>query len=161
MACLEKIRLWLALIQGEQLLNKYFYRDISRFEVHCLTEDELGVLAELLLNCIKDLAKGMNALSYFRRHLVVWEPELNLLQHREGNGVDKDNTAIDATCVDDKDLLVALLQAEEFGLCIIERAAIVQVNKVLATFVCAYRDTLLREACVLFNVPNLKDPVGV
>lgn len=56
-------------------------------------------------------------------------------------------------------MLVALLQAEEFGLSIVECAAVIQVDEVLAAFVRAYGDALLREARVLFNVPNLKDPV--
>lgn len=95
------------------------------------------------------------------RSLKVWESELDLFEKWEWNRVNKDHTSIDATRVYDKDLLVALLQTKEFRLGVVVCGSIIQANEVFSTFVGAHWNALLREACILFNVPDLKDPVRV
>ena len=115
----------------------------------------------LFLDILEDLAQILNASSNFWRNLIVWEPQLDLLEHREGDRVDEDHTTVDATSIDDENLLVAFLKAEELGLRVIVRATVVQIDEVFATLVCAHRDALLREACILLDVPDLQDPVRV
>jgi hypothetical protein len=58
-------------------------------------------------------------------------------------------------------LLVALLQTEEFWLGSIECVPVIQVDEVFASLVGANRYSLLGEARVQLNIPNLQDPVGV
>lgn len=95
------------------------------------------------------------------RDLVVFVLELNLLEHGERDWVDKVDTSIDTTRVHNKNLLVAFLETEELGLWIVKRTFVVQTDEIFATFIRANWDALLREACILLNVPNLQNPVRV
>ena len=67
----EELGLCLALVQRVQLLDECLDQNVSRFEVHRLFEDGLGLFAELPLDRLKDRAKGVDTLSYSRRDLVV------------------------------------------------------------------------------------------
>ena len=98
-------------------------------------EDELRILSQPPLDGLEDLAQRLNALLNVPRHLEVGEPELDFLEHREGDRVDEYDTAIDTACIYDQHLLVALLQAEELRLGVIEGATIVQPDEVLPTLV--------------------------
>jgi len=88
-------------------------------------------------------------------------PELNLLKHWERDRINEDNTAVDTGRIDNQDLLIAFLQAQETWLWILECLSVIKTNVVLAAFIAADDNTLLREARVLLYVPNLKDPVGI
>ena len=74
------------------------------------------LLSRLLLDRKKDAAQMLNALSHFDGNLIVSILQLDLFEHREGDRIDKDDATIDAAGVHDKDLLIALLQTEEFRL---------------------------------------------
>jgi len=51
------------------------------------------------------------------------------------------------------------LQTEESGLRVVVGATVIEIYEVFPTLVGAYRDALLREARILLNVPDFKDPV--
>jgi len=57
--------------------------------------------------------------------------------------------------------LVVVGEAEEAGLRIVESVLVVHADVVLAALVRAYRDALLWKTHILFDVPDLKDPVLV
>lgn len=103
----------------------------------------------------------VNRLFDFSWDLVVLIPQLDLLKHRKRNWVDKHNASVDATRVYHQDLLIALLKTQKPRLRVLERLAVVQADIVLASFVTAYCDALLRESGVLLNVPNFQDPVSI
>jgi len=154
MAGSVQILLFQRLVERVKLLHESLYGDISSLQVDSLSEDVLGILAHRLLNVVEDGTQRFDALLNDWGHLEVGISELNLLQHRERDGVDEHDAAIHTTGVDNQDLLVAFLQAEELGLGAVESAAVVKIYEVFPTFIGADRYPFLREAGVLLNVPN-------
>lgn len=93
--------------------------------------------------------------------LIVLVPELDLLEDGEGNWINEGDGAINASRINNKHLLVGLLEAQEAWLRLIERLRVSLLDEVTATFIRAHSDPLLWEGRVLLNVPNLEDPVRV
>ena len=113
MARRVQFRLSQAIVQREQFFNKHFDLYVTcSLQVHNLA----WLLSRLLLDRKKDAAQMLNALSHFDGNLIVSILQLDLFEHREGDRIDKDDATIDAAGVHDKDLLIALLQTEEFRL---------------------------------------------
>ena len=53
------------------------------------------------------------------------------------------------------------MKTEEFGLCSIECVPVIQIDEVFTALVGTDRDSLLWEARIQLDIPNLQDPVGV
>ena len=80
---------------------------------------------------------------------------MNLLKHREGNGVYKDYTAIYTRSVGYKNLLIVVRETQEPWLGIVEGVFIVKRNVVFVAFIGANSQSFLRETHILLNIPDL------
>ena len=94
-------------------------------------------------------------------YLIVLESELHLFQYWKGDRINQDHRTVDTTCVAYQDLLVALLEWKEFGFGSVHGMFVVKADEVFSTVVWTDRDTLLRLARALLDIPDLKNPVWV
>ena len=155
---LVSVEVW---IKCEQLLDEHSEGDLASFTVDGLLENLDDVLAHLCLDVVEDVLQVFDGVFDMLGDLVVLESELYLLQDREGDRVDEDHSAVYTAGVHHQNLLVALLQREEFGLGPVHGIFVVQADEVFAAIIGADRDALLREARTLLDVPDFEDPVGV
>ena len=98
------------MVKHVQLLDKGLDVDLFALLVEALLEDEVWVLARLLLDVVEKLPQRGDALLDDLRRLEVRVAKLDLLKHRERDRVDEDHTAVHTTGVHDQDLLVAFLE---------------------------------------------------
>ena len=103
----------------------------------------------------------MDALAHVPWDFVLLILELHLFEDTETDWVDEDKTAINARGVDNKHLLITLLQTQEPGLGVVERMFIGTADIILALFSAADYYALLGEVTLLLDIPNFEDPVRV
>lgn len=107
---LEQVLLHKTWVKPHKLGNEVSDPDLLSVSVGDVCKDVQDILSLVLSDPIEDLLQLLDALSDSSGNLIVWVPKLDLLEDREGNRVDEDDAAIDAGCVHNQDLLVALLE---------------------------------------------------
>jgi len=127
----------------DQLLDEVPNLNLLRLRMGDVCEDASDLDALLDSDPVENLLESLDARQDSFWDQVVRMSQLDLLEDREGDWVDKDDASVYARSVDDEDLLVAILQGEEPWLRVAERLGVVQVDVVLACLVRADGEPLL------------------